>query len=154
MKLNPIGLKGVISFDVSCHPIYAVILWISNDEKTLLCCVTEAINWCFYVSDKIIISLFLFQHYSCCNNSRRGRVSPEGRISTQLCSNRGRGQLNNFPSSPGKESHKVVTCWKICTLSFHCVFNVYSICQWQRITCCINQRVKINKEDFENKVVM
>lgn len=45
---------------------------------------------------------FVFQHHSCCDNSRRGGVSPEGGISTQLYSSRGRGQLIIVPTSPGR----------------------------------------------------
>lgn len=76
---------------------------------------------CFYMWNGInhlkslfcrhIMSLcpFVFQHHSCCDNSRRGRVSPEGRISAQLHSSRGRGQLIIVPSSPGTRSVTVCT---------------------------------------------
>lgn len=56
-----------------------------------------------FVRQIMLLCPFVFQHHRCCDNGGRGRVSPEGRISTQLDSGRGRGQLIIVPSSPGTE---------------------------------------------------
>lgn len=74
-----------------------------------------------FIRQIMLLCPFVFQHHSCCDNVRRGRVSPEGRISTQFFSSRGRGQLIIVPSSPGTECYSLITCTPVkrkCILSY------------------------------------
>lgn len=61
---------------------------------------------CFLSFCSLSNDVTFLQHYSCCNNSGRARVSPEGGVSTQLNS-RGRGQFIIITPPPGKGSFTI-----------------------------------------------